>query len=150
MASATHPTKNATRARFCAGDTALAERFGESCLLDAIRELDARGYAPPVAEPDAPPRAPQSVESPLQEALALVDEIRDRAFALGWTHESLYAHSESHRTAIGTNRGLVCFLKAADKMGEVTAHSIEIILPNNIRQRFYHPNVDQPWIRRVR
>jgi hypothetical protein len=138
------------RVRFNAVHEWAVERFGESCLLDAIRNLGARGYAPPVAEPDAPPRAPQCVESPLQEALALVDEIRDRALALGWTHESLYAHAGSHRTAIGTNRGLVCFLKAADKMGEVTAHSIEIILPNDIRQRFYNPNVDQPWIRRVR
>ena len=138
------------RVRFNTVHEWAVERFGESCLLDAIRELDARGYAPPVAEPDAPPRAPQCVESPLQEALALVDEIRDRAFALGWTHESLYAHAGSHRTAIGMNRGLVCFLKAADKIGEVTTHSIEIILPNNVRQRFYNPNVDQPWIRRVR
>ena len=82
--------------------------------------------------------------------MALVDEIRDRAFALGWTHESLYAHAGSHRAGIGMNRGLVCFLKAADKIGEVTTHSIEIILPNNVRQRFYNPNVDQPWIRRAR
>lgn len=32
---------------------------------------------------------------------------------------------------------------------EVTTHSIEIILPNNVRQRFYNPNVEQPWIKRV-
>lgn len=140
----------ALRVRFNAVHEWAVERFGESCLLDAIRELDARGYAPPVAEPDAPPRSPHCVESPLQEALALVDEIRDRAFALGWTHESLYTHARSHRTAIGMNRGLVCFLRAADKIGEVTSQFIEIILPNNLRQRFYNPNVDQPWIRRVR
>ena len=138
------------RVRFNAMHEWAVERFGESCLLDAIRELDARDYAPPVAEPDAARRAPQSVESPLSEPLALVDEIRDRALALGWTHESLYAHAGSHRTAIGMNRGLVCFLKAADKIGEVTTHSIEIILHNNVRQRFYNPNFDQPWMRRVR
>ncbi len=85
------------------------ERFGESCLLNAIRDLDARGYRPPVAEPEAQPRAPQCVESSLPEALALVDEIRDRAFALGWTHESLYAHTGSHRAASGTSRGLIRF-----------------------------------------
>jgi hypothetical protein len=138
------------RHRFNAMHAWAVEHFGEPCLLDTIRNLDARGYAPPVAEPDAPPRAPQCVDSPLQEALALVDEIRDRAFALGWAHESLYAHAGSHRAAIGINRGLVCFLKAADKIGEVTKHAIEIILPNTVRQRFYNPNVDQPWIRRVR
>ena len=140
----------ALRVRFNAVHEWSVEHFGESCLLDAFRDLVARDYAPPVAEPDAPPRKPQGVESPLQEALALVDEIRDRAFALGWTHESLYAHAGAHRTAIGVNRGLVCFLKAADKIGEVTSHSIEIILPNNVRQRFYNPNADQPWMRRIK
>lgn len=138
------------RVRFNVVHEWAVERFGESCLLDAIHDLDARGYAPPVVEADAPPRAPRSTEAPLSEALALVDEIRDRAFALGWTHESLYAHAGPHRTAIGTNRGLVCFLKAAGQIGEVTTHSIEIILPSNVRQSFYNPNVDQPWIRRVR
>ena len=143
-------TFEALRLRFNVVHEWAVERFGESCLLDAIRNLDARGYAPPVAEPDAPLRALQCVEAPLQEARALVDGIRDCAFALGWTHESLYAHAGSHRTAIGVNRGLVCFLKAADKIGEVTVHSIEIIMPDNVRQRFYNPNVDQPWIRRLR
>ncbi len=138
------------RVRFNVVHEWAVEQFGESCLLDAIRELDARGYAPPFVEPDAPPRAPQSAEAPLSEALDLVDEIRDRALELGWTHESLYSHAGTNRAAIGTNRGLVCFLKAADKIGEVTTHSIEIILPDNVRQRFYNPNVDQPWIRRVR
>jgi hypothetical protein len=138
------------RRRFNAMHEWAVEHFGESRLLDAVRSLDARDYAPPVAEPDTPRRAPQSLESPLSGALALVDEIRDRALALGWTHESLYAHGGSHRTAIGVNRGLVCFLKPSDQMGEVTTHSIEIVLPNNVRQRFYNPNVDQPWIRRVK
>jgi hypothetical protein len=43
----------------------------------------------------------------------------------------------------------VCYLKAGDRIGDVTAHSVEIILSNNIRQRFYNPNVDHPWIKRV-
>ena len=137
------------RVRFNAVHEWSVERFGKSCLLDAIRELDARNYAPPIAEPDAPSRVPAPANIAWSEALAMVDAIRDRAFTLGWTHESLYAYGVSHRTAIGVNRGLVCFLKPSDKMGEVTTHSIEIILPNNVRQRFYNPNVDQPWIRRV-
>lgn len=43
----------------------------------------------------------------------------------------------------------MCYLKAGDRIGDVTAHSVEIILSNNIRQRFYNPNVDHPWIKRV-
>jgi hypothetical protein len=126
------------------------EHFGESRLLDAIRDLDARDYAPPVAEPDARSSAPQPANAAWSEALAMVDAIRDRALSLGWTHESLYAQVGSHRAALGVNRGLVCYLKPGEQIGEVTTHSIEIILPNNVRQRFYNPNVDQPWIRRVR
>jgi hypothetical protein len=137
------------RCRFNAVHEWAVEHFGNSRLLDAIRDLDARDYAPSVAEPDAPPCAPQDIESPLQEALALVDKIREHALALGWTHESLYAHAGSSRAAIGVDRGLVCYLKPGDPIGEVTTHSIEIILPNNVRQRFYNPGVDQPWIRRA-
>lgn len=137
------------RSRFNAVHEWAVDRFGESALLDAIRELDARNYAPPIAEPDAPSRVPAPANIAWSEALAMVDAIRDRAFALGWTHESLYAYGVSHRAAIGVNRGLVCFLKPSDKFGEVTTHVIEIILPNNVRQRFYNPNVDQPWICRV-
>ena len=83
------------------------------------------------------------------ESAALVDAIRDRALALGWTHESLYQTRGSLRFPLGSDYGMVCYLKPGDRIGDVTTHSIEIILPNNIRQRFYNPNVDQPWIRRV-
>lgn len=124
--------------------------FGDARLRDAVRGLDARDYAPPVAEPDAPPLSPQPPPAAFPDALGMVDQVRDRAFALGWTHDSLYANSGTHRAAIGVNRGLVCYLKPGDTIGEVTTHSIEIILHNNVRQRFYNPNVDQPWIRRVR
>lgn len=126
------------------------EHFGESRLLDAIRDLDARGYTPPVAEPDSPSRVPPPANAAWSDALAMVDAIRDHAISLGWTQESLYANAGPHRAAIGVSRGLVCFLKPGDQIGEVTTHSIEIILPNNVRQHFYNPNVDQPWIRRVR
>jgi hypothetical protein len=81
--------------------------------------------------------------------VAKVDAIRDRALALGWTYESLYATGGSARFAFGRARGLVSYLRPDDCIGEVTTHFIEIILANNVRQRFYNPNVDQPWIRRV-
>ncbi len=138
------------RVRFNAVHEWAVEYFGESRLLDAVRDLDSRDYAPPVAEPDAPSRTPQPPPPAFPDAIALVDQIRDRALALGWAHDSLYAAPCASRTAISVNRGLVSYLKPGDTIGEVTTYSIEIILPNNIRQRFYNPNTEQPWIRRVK
>lgn len=126
------------------------ERFGEAALLDAVRNLDARVYLPPVAESEKPIRAARAVDATTAEAMALVDAIRDRALALGWTQESLYGTGGSTRIMFGRERGLVSLLKAGDQLGDVTTQSIEIILANNVRQRFYNPNVEQPWIRRVR
>jgi hypothetical protein len=85
----------------------------------------------------------------LPEAIGLVDAIWDCALALGWKRERLYATGGNG--IFDPNRGLVCFLKPGDRIGEVTAQSIEIIhpLPSEVRHRFYNPDVDQPWIRRV-
>ncbi|MBI4905136.1 MAG: hypothetical protein HY820_15990 [Acidobacteria bacterium] len=138
------------RSRFNAMHTWAMEHFGELALSEAVRTLDARDYRPPVAEPDTPRRTPGAAEVAFGHALALVDAIRDRALALGWTHDSLYATGGSSRFTMGRERGLVCYLRPDDRIGEVTTHSIEIILVNNVRQRFYNPNIDQPWIRRVR
>ena len=127
--------------------------FGERVLADAVRILDARDYQPPVAEPDTPPRgqvkrnadADGSVES-----IAMVDVICERALALGWKRERLYG--TGHGRLFSQDRGLVSFLKPGDRIGEVTLQSIEIIgpPPTEVRQRFYNPDVDQPWIRRTR
>ena len=136
------------RVRFNAVHEWAVERFGAPYLLDAIRTLDARGYAPPVSETDAPPRAPQRVESPSQEALALVDEIRDRAIELGWTERSLYGAPISPCGSRRRDRGLAGYLKPDDQIGEVSRESIEIILSSGIRQRLYNPDVEQPWVRR--
>jgi hypothetical protein len=141
---------NELRLKFNALHEWAEDHFGEAALLNAVRNLDARDYAPPVPEPDTPRRAAPLPDSARPDAVAMVDAIRDRALALGWTHGSLYATGGSARFTVGRERGLVCFLKPDDRIGEVTTHSIEIILANNVRQRFYNPNVDQPWIRRVR
>jgi len=132
------------------------DRLGEQALIEAVRNLVVREYSPPVAEPEPQRRAivpacPDRnavVVSP--ESAARVHAIRDRAIARGWTHESLYQTRGSLRFPLGSDYGLVCYLKPDDRIGEVTTHSIEIILANNVRQRFYNPNVDQPWIRRLR
>jgi len=143
-------TFNELRVNFNAMHDWATEHFGELPLLEAVRSLDARDYRPPVAEADTPRRTPTAAEASLTHALSLVDGIRDQALALGWAHDSLYATGGSSRFIFGPERGLVCYLRPDDRIGEVTTHSIEIILVNNVRQRFYNPNVDQPWIRRVR
>jgi len=144
------------RHRFNAIHQWAADRFGEQALIASVRGLNAREYAPPVAEPERQHRAvvpacpDRNAVAVAPESSALIDGIRARALAMGWTHESLYQTHGPLRFPIGSGYGLICYLKPGDRIGEVTAQSIEIILPNNVRQRFYNPNVDQPWIRRVR
>jgi hypothetical protein len=143
------------RHRFNAVQQWAVERFGEQILVATVRSLNAREYVPPAAEPDLPHRpiasaiTDRNIVPVSPEATALVDAIRDRALALGWIRESLYQTRGSLRYPLGNDYGLVCYLKAGDRIGDVTAHAIEIILPNNIRQRLYNPNVDQPWIKRI-
>jgi hypothetical protein len=122
--------------------------FGEDTLREAVRNLDARNYAPPVVEPDKPVRP--AIEHPASDAVAMVDAIRDQALSLCWTEQSLYGTSGATRALFGIACGLANLLKTTDRIGEVTRQSIEIILANGVRQRFYNPDVEQPWIRRVR
>jgi hypothetical protein len=124
--------------------------FGEDTLREAVRSLDTRGYAPPVAEPDKPVRPARAAGHIASDAVAMVDAIRDQALSLGWTEQSLYGTGGTTRALFGKACGLANLLKATDQIGEVTRQSIEIILPNGVRQRFYNPDVEQPWIRRVR
>jgi hypothetical protein len=68
--------------------------------------------------------------------------------ALGWKPERLYY------TGIGSfdpRRGLVCHLKPGDRIGEVAAQSIEIILPvlSEVRHRFHNLDVEQPWMKKT-
>jgi hypothetical protein len=138
------------RRRFNAVHEWAVGHFGETRLVDAVGNLDAREYQPPVAEPETPRRVQRNTDGVCSEALALVDTIRDHAISVGWTHESLYQTGGHTRFAVSHERGLVCYLKPGDQIGEVTTHSIEIVRPNNVRQRFYNPDVDQPWVRRIR
>jgi hypothetical protein len=122
--------------------------FGEDALREAVRNVDARNYPPPVAEPDRPVRVKRAAESSTAEIVAMVDTIRDQALSLGWAHESLYGAAGPARALIGKACGLAGLLRATDRIGEVTRQSIEIILSSGVRQRFYNPDVEQPWIRR--
>lgn len=128
------------------------EHFGERRLAEAVRILDARDYQPPVAEPDTP-RSPVKRNADadgLAESIAMVDAICERALALGWKRERLYGTGRGR--LFSQDRGLVSFLRPGDRIGEVSLQAIEIIgpPPTEVHQRFYNPDVDQPWIRRTR
>jgi len=130
------------------------EHFGERRLADAVRSLDARDYQPPIAEPDPPAqshgRRNPGADGGSVESIAMVDAICERALALGWKRERLYGTGRGR--LFSQDRGLVSFLRPGDRIGEVSLQSIEIIgpPPTEVRQRFYNPDVDQPWIRRIR
>jgi len=139
------------RVRFNAVHEWALEHFGEGRLLEAVRTMRAADYKPPVADDDAPRvPAPRSRDGNhvAPEAVAMVDAIRERALSLGWKHERLYGLGG--RGIFDPRRGLVCYLKPSDRIGEVTAQAIEIILKDGVRQHFYNPDVDQPWLKRIR
>jgi hypothetical protein len=142
-----------SRVRFNAVHGWAIRQFGEEQLLAALQSLATGDYEPPLAEEESKPvplrrSARSAAEHVPPEAAALVDAISENALALGWNRERLYATGNGH---FDPRRGLICYLKPGDRIGEVTLHSIEIIhpLPSEVRHRFYNPDVDQPWIRRV-
>jgi hypothetical protein len=141
------------RVRFNAVHDGAVAYFGEDRLREAVRRPRAADYQPPVADGDhrrvPVPRLRRSAGDHISpEAIALVDGIAEKAVALGWRPERLYALGNR---IFDPHRGLTCFLKSGDRIGAVTLQSIEIIhpLPSEVHHRFYNPDVDQPWIRRV-
>ena len=135
------------RRRFNALQEWAIAHFGERALIEAVRSLDARDYAPPVPEPETPRRAPRPAELAVETVRGMVAAIAEKATSLGWTHNNLYRTSKS---SFGFNCGLAHFLKPSDCIGEVTTHWIEILRTGGVRHRFYNPDVDQPWIRRIK
>ena len=143
------------RVRFNAVHAWAVEHFSEAQLLAAVRTFRAYDYKPPLPEefdrtmrPEPIPSKPSPEGERIARAKQLVDEIRDRALALGWTMESLYFSDGYERRPIGSRYGLVCYFGAQDRIGEVTRQSIELIgrPPMETRLRFYNPDVEQPWI----
>ncbi len=119
------------RLRFNAVHEWAVRHFGEEQLQQAVRSLRAAEYKPPIAEDDRPQMTMPLVRksggdhiSP--DAVALVDGIAESALAIGWKRERLYGIGSG---VFDPRRGLVCYLKAGDRIGEVTLHSIEIIHP---------------------
>jgi hypothetical protein len=144
------------RLRFNAMQEQAIAIFGPETLLDAIRRLDLDGYRPPLPEEWEPTRTPavpvqRRVESErLARARVLVDAIRDQALALDWSESRLYACDGYGHHPIRADYGLVCYIGADQRIGEVTRQSIELIgpPPRETRTHFYNPDVEQPWIRR--
>jgi len=148
------------RARFNAIQEQAIGLFGEAALIAATGKLDPESYRPPLveleeragaaAEPVAARRNPEAER--LMRARELVDAIRDQALALGWTMESLYFSDGYERRPFAARYGLVCYIHAQDRIGEVSRQSIELIGPPplEVRSRFYNPDVEQPWIKRTR
>ena len=142
------------RVRFNAVHQWAVEHFGDAQLIAAAGAFRSGYYEPPVAEDEGPP-APvprvrkNAADTISPEAIALVDAISEQALSLGWKRERLYGVGGNG--IFDPRRGLVCFLKPGDRIGEVALQSIEIIgpPPNGARQRFYNPDVDQPWIIRL-
>jgi hypothetical protein len=130
--------------------------FGEAGLLEAVRTIDLDAYRPPLPDADEPPNTaapvnprPNPDAKRISRARELVDAIRDQALALGWTMESLYFSEGFERRPFAARYGLVCYIGAEDRLGEVTRQSIELIGPPPVetRSRFYNPDVEQPWLR---
>jgi hypothetical protein len=142
------------RVRFNAVHEWAVEHFGDDQLVAAVRAFRPGDYRPPVAEDDGPhvpiprPRS-SSADSIAPEVIAMVDAINEQAISLGWKLDRLYG--TGGKGIFDPRRGLVCFLKPGDRIGEVTAQSIEIIhpLPTEVRHRFYNPDVDQPWVKKI-
>ncbi len=138
------------RCRFNALHEWAIGHFGEERLLDAVHTLRA-DYSPPVPEDDHPrvslPQVRRS-DHVSPDAVTMVDAIAEKALASDWSRERLY---DPGKGLFDPKRGLVCYLKPGDRIGEVTAQSIEIIhpLPTEVRHRFYNPDVEQPWTRKV-
>lgn len=144
------------------------EHLGQEALLYAIRKHDAKSYAPPSIESVEPTTVQVVDESPTEfrfpedgewaftqpvepDVIRQVDAIRDRALSCGWTESRLYKNRGRFRFPCGQDYGLVCFLGDGRSIGEVTEKHIEIIgapLGKTIL-RFYNPDVDQPWIRKI-
>jgi hypothetical protein len=71
--------------------------------------------------------------------------------ALGWSEQRLYFCEACDRYPIRPAYGLICYVGPEHTIGEVTRESIQLIgpPPRETRTRFYNPDVDQPWIRRM-
>ncbi len=121
-------------------------RFGERDLLRALERLRPKNYEAPKAfdcgRPTGPAERPgHFTRAVLPHALAQVDELRDKALALGWSHKSLYRTQGRFAFPCGQDYGLVCFVGERCRVGAVTFEYIEIFHDGRAEPlRFYNPD----------
>lgn len=129
--------------------------YGEAALVEASRRLDARRYAPP--EPvlfASRERVERPIEIARAQARVKVEAIMDEAMAHGWSADVLVGMGRGRDAGNAGVAGrrpaavLVECLRAGAEIGQISRESIEILLPSGVRQHFYNPVVEQPWIRR--
>jgi len=120
------------------GDLALLELLQPAERLEVLRWMRMTGGVlaaapkPASRKPAAPKREPERKASA---GVALSDELRLQAEALGWNAEHLDR--------------LASLLHPGDRIGEVSAQAIEIVRRSGVVQRYYHPTAPQPWRRKV-
>jgi hypothetical protein len=128
--------------------------FGEAALVEASRRRDSRRYAPP--EPvmlASRERFERPLEIAQAQARVKVEAIMDEAVALGWNADVLVGMGsgrDAGNAGDATRRPAAVLgecLRAGAEVGRITRESIEILLPSGVRQHFYNPDVEQPWIR---
>ncbi len=142
------------RLRFNAVHEWAVGHFGEAALLAAARGFRSSGYDPPAVDDEGrhvplPAARKSAGEHIPEEAITVVDGIAECAQSLGWKRERLYGIESG--SIFDQRRGLVSHLMLGDRIGEVTLQSIEIVRaePVEVRHRFYNPDVDQPWVKRI-
>ncbi len=121
-------------------------RFNEHDLLRALDRLRPKHYDEPRAFRGARDVGDAGRSSPCRKAVspravAQVDAIRDQAFALGWSHDALYATHGRFAFPCGQDYGLVCFLDDEDRIGNVTREYVEVLRDGKTGARwFYRPH----------
>ncbi|HUE00636.1 MAG TPA: hypothetical protein VMR62_13770 [Bryobacteraceae bacterium] len=141
------------RNRFAGIEAWSLDHFGAQTIMAAIRNLTPKAYDPPRGETESRRSEPASRDDErIHRAIRLVDAIREKAVELGWNLERLYRHEGFQKRPFAADYGLVCYIGSKDRIGDVTRQAIEIVgpPPRETRLRFYNPDVDQPWIRRIR
>ena len=134
------------------------EHFDEKALLAAVNILRPKSYSPPLSEDQERGTHffPKDGDLPFTQkvsraSVAKVDAIKETALSLGWSVARLYRNRSRLCFPVGQEYGLVCFLDRFATIGVVTRQFIEIVKPSyrTHNLRFYNPDVEQPWIKRV-
>lgn len=147
------------------------QHIGEAALKSAVARFRPGVYQPPKAEDNFRPSTaaerpavakksesgymwPKDSDLPNSEpvdatAIQAVDAIKNQALSLGWTEARLFQNSGRYKFPFGEDYGLVCHLGHGKRIGEITAQHIEIIQPSGSSLKFYNPDVDQPFRRKI-